>query len=230
MRQAIRFKLIGIAATTALLAGCAAQEPAPREFSGYLGSYSNMQEIPTGDSSEKTFRYVSPKLTPDNYHAAIVTDVVFYPEPQPTAKVTQQTLDEIEKYATTALRREVAEKVRVVNRPGKGVVTIKVAITAVAAKEAGLAAYQYVPVAFVVTMAARGAEGTPEDAKLVVEGQIIDSASGQVLGKVVRTGTGKKLAKAAGGERVVTLADVKPLIDKWASDFSKNLNQFVRAR
>ena len=228
MRRDIYYRLAAITAAAALLAGCATQEPPMDKFSGYLGSYSGLQEVPGSHGTR--YRWVSPELNPKKYHAVLIPDVVFYPEPQPTARVSQQTLDEIQKYATTALRRATAQKTKVVNTPGKGVVVIKVAITAVAHQEKGLAPYQYVPIAFVVTTASRAATGTPDEAKLIMEGQATDSLTGVILGKAVRTGTGKELAKAASGEKVVTLADLQPLIDAWARDVVEQTNQFVAPR
>ena len=225
MRQAIRFKLIGIAAAAVLFAGCASQAP-KQEYSGFLNDYSNLQPVP--DSQMGTLlRWASPKATPANYSGVMIPEVQFYPRSEPTAHVSQATLDGIRNYTTEAVRRAAATKTRVVSAPGKGIAKVQLAITGVASEKSGLAAYQYVPIAFVVTMAKRGVEGTPEDAKLVVEGLVTDSVTGEVIGKVVRVGTGKELAKATGsGEREVTVNDVKPLVDAWADDLTKNFGKF----
>jgi len=228
MRRTIQYRVIAIVAAAALLAGCASQERPEEKFSGYLGSYSNLKEVPGSHGTR--YRWVSPELNPKNYHAVLIPDVVFYPAPQPTARVSRQTLDEIQKYTTTALRRATAQKTKIVDTPGKGVVVLKVAITAVVSKERGLAPYQYVPIAFVVTTASRAATGTPEVAKLIMEAQAADSTTGVILGEAVRTGTGKELAKATSGEKVVTLSHLKPLIDAWARDVVENTNQFVAPR
>lgn len=227
MRQAIHFKLIGVAAAALLFAGCASEAPKSGEFSGFLGNYSDLKPVPEGSNMGTLSRWASPKLTPSNYKAVMIPDVQYYPRSEPSAHVSQATLDGIRNYTTEALRRSAGEKTRVVSAPGKGVAKVQIAITGIASEKAGLAAYQYVPVAFVVTMASRGVTGTPEDAKLVVEGLVTDSVSGEILGKVVRVGTGKELARAAGGgEREVKVDDVKPLLDAWADDVTKNFGQF----
>jgi len=228
MRRTIQYHLVAITAAAALLAGCASEEPARERFSGYLSNYSDLREVP--GSHGTGYRWVSPELNPKNYHAILVTGLVFYPEPQPTARVSRQTLDEIKEYATSALRQAVAQKTKLVDTPGKGVVVFKAAITAVVSQEKGLAPYQYIPVALVATTVSRAATGTPEEAKLVIEGQAVDSTTGVILGKLVRTGTGKELARATSGEKVVTLGDLKPLIDAWARDIFENTNQFVAPR
>lgn len=230
MRQAMRYRLFTIAATAALLAGCAAETPKPGEFSGFLGNYSNMEEV-QAPSGQKAFRWISPKLKPSNYSAVMVSQVQFYPKAEPTAQVSQETLDEIRNYATETFTRALREKVRVVTSPGPGVAKITAAITAVKPSEEGLAAYQYVPIAFVVTMAKRGVAGTPEQPKIVAEVMITDSVSNEVIGKVVRVGTGKELAEATGStEKVITLNDVKPVFDSWAHLTVQNATNYIRAK
>ena len=106
-------------------------------------------------------------------------------------------------YTTTTLRSQASKVVRVVNQPGYGVAKAQVAITGVSAVKQGLHACQMIPIALVVTMAKRGVEGTPEDAKLVIEALATDSVTGEVLAKVVRTGTGSELAKALIERRII---------------------------
>jgi len=229
MRKAMFYKLFGVAAAVGLLAGCATQGegPPPGEHSGFLTTYSNLQEV--SDSGEgKLYAWASPKLKPSNYNAMMVVPVEFYPKAEPTAQVSQQTLDGIRNYTTEALTRAVRSKTRVVTSPGRGVVKLQVAITGVAPEKAELHAYQYIPIAFVVTMAKRGVEGQAENAKLVIESLATDSVTGEVLYKSVRSGTGKELAKATGSEeRVVTVDDLKPLLDNWAENATKTLNKYV---
>jgi len=230
MRQAIRYQLFGIAAAAALIAGCATQQaPKPGEFSGFLGNYSNMQEISVSEG--KAFRWTSPKLNPSNYDAVMIPSVQFYPRQEPTAQLSQETIDAIRDYSTQTLVRSAGEKVRVVTNPGRGVAKIHAAITGVKATEEELAAYQYVPIAFVVTMAKRGISGTPEQARIVAEIMITDSVSGEVLGKFVRVGTGKQLAEATGGtDKVIAFKDVKPVFDYWAKSTAENITKYIKAK
>jgi len=229
MRQAIRYQLFGIAAAAALIAGCASEAPKPNEFSGFLGNYSDMQEVQVSEGT--SFRWASPKLNPSNYNAVMIPNVVFYPRAEPTAQVSQETLDAIRNYATQTFVHAASEKVRVVTNPGRGVARIQAAITGVKPAEQGLKAYQYIPIAFVVSMAKRSAEGTPEDARVVAEVMVTDSVTGEVLGKVVRVGTGKELAAATGGaEKVITLDDVKPVFDHWAESTVENITSYIKAK
>jgi hypothetical protein len=222
-------RLFVVTIATALVAGCASNAPTKEDYSGYLGSYQDLKEV-EGPSGEKFLRYASPMFTPANYSAVMVEKVEFYPRPEPTAQLSQETIDQIGSYLTDTLRQKIGEKVRVVDAPGPGVAKLNVAITGVAGEKEGLKPYQIIPVAFVVTMASRGISGTPEEAKLVVEARATDSLSGATLMKVVRVGTGEGLEKNAAGERMVTLESVKPLIDRWAEAVAQTATTFVKAR
>ncbi len=221
--------LFAIAAAAALVAGCASHAPKETDYSGYLGNYSDLKEV-KGPKGEEFLKYASPKFTPANYHAVLVDKVDFYPKPEPTEQVTQETIDQIGSYLNGTLRNKIGEKVEVVDKPGPGVAELKVAITGVAGEKEGLKPYQIVPIAFVATMAYRGVAGAPQEAKLVVESKVTDSVSGETLLKSVRVGTGEGLQKNTSGQRVVTLDSVKPIIDRWAEEVAAIATTYVRPR
>jgi hypothetical protein len=229
MRRITFSSLFAIAAATALLAGCASNAPTKENYSGYLGSYQDLKEV-EGPEGEKFLRYTNPMFTPANYHAVMIDKVEFYPKPEPTEQLSQETIDQIGSYLTDTLRQKIGEKVKVVDRPGPGVAKLNVAITGVAGEKEGLKPYQIIPVAFVITMASRGVSGTPEEAKLVVEARATDSVTGMTLLKVVRVGTGEGLEKNAEGEREISLASVKPLIDRWAEEVAATATTFVKSQ
>jgi hypothetical protein len=214
-----------------ILGGCASTSDAPTqsEYSGFLPNYSDLTQA--SDPNGETFlRYASPKLTPANYSAVIVEPVTFYPKAEPTEQVSQATLDQIRGYGTTCLRQAIASRVQVVDTPGPGVVKLQVALTGVASTKAGLKPYQYVPQAFVVSMAVDAVAGAPQQAKLLVEAMGTDSITGEVLSKVVRTHTGERLARVASNEPVVTFESVKPIMDEWCDSVSKSVAQYIKPR
>jgi Protein of unknown function (DUF3313) len=184
------------------------------EGSGFLRDYSSLQE--TKDTLGKTIRFwVSPKLTPANYNAVLVEPLVYYPEPRPTEQVSAESLRQIITYTNESFQRAIGQRFRVVDRAGPGVLEIRAAISAVAAQGAGLRPYQYVPIAFVATMASNAATGAPQQAFIVFEIEATDSVTGELLAMRVRVGTGERLARV-GGQPVITLDTVKPLVDEFA--------------
>ena len=184
------------------------------EGSGFLRDYSDLQE--TKDALGKTIRiWVSPKLTPANYNAILLDPITFYPEPRPTEQVSAEALRQIITYSNETFQRGIGQRFRVVDRAGPGVVQLRAAVSAIAAQGEGLKPYQYVPIAFVATMASSAATGAPQRAFIVFEIEGTDSVTGELLAMRVRVGTGERLTRI-GGQQVVTLESVKPLVDELA--------------
>ena len=172
---------------------------------------------------------MSPKLTPANYDAILIDPLVFYPEPRPSRQVSAETLQQMLAYSNDTYKRALSQRFRVVDRAGPGVLRIRVAFSGVAAQGEGLKPYQYVPIAFVATMAARAATGTPQRAFIVSEVEGTDSVTGELLGMRVRVGTGERLARVA-GQQVITLDTVKPLLDELAAGAFPELAKYVKAK
>ncbi|SAL03762.1 hypothetical protein AWB81_06501 [Caballeronia arationis] len=216
---------VGIAVIAAMLGGCASSpsQTDVTQDSGFLRDYSN---LPPGRSVRT---WVSPKLTPANYNAILLDPLVFYPEPRPNPQVSAETLQQILAYSNETLKRSLGQRFRVVDRPGPGVLRLRAAFTSVAAQGEGLKPYQYVPMAFVATMALRSATGTPQEAYVVIEVEGTDSVTGELLGQRVRVGTGERLAKVA-DQKVITLDTIKPLLDELANGAFPELSQYVRPK
>jgi len=206
-------------------AGLHANAMAQDQDSGFLRDYARLQEIK--DSAGKTIRgWLSPKLTPDNYNALLIDPLVFYPEPRPNEHVSAEALQQMLAYSNDVLKRTLSKRFNVVDRPGPGVLRLRVAFTSVAAKGEGLKPYQLVPMAFVVTMA-KG--GPAQRAFIVAEVEATDSVSGQLMGMRVKTGTGERLAKI-GDKDAITLQTVKPLLDEMAGQAFPELGKYVKAK
>ena len=212
----------------AALASCGGTPP---KNSGYLGDdYALLKEAkdPLGAPLQ---RFISPDFTPAKYNALMIEPFGFYPEPRPTENVSMGAINDIRDYINNSLRAKIGAKVQVVDKPGPGVARLRGAITALNADTQALKAYQYVPVAFLVTAAKDAASGgRPEDARIFVELEIQDSMTGGRLAVAVREGTGEVLKQARGGEKQVTLDSVKPVIDKWIDAAAAGATQFIKAK
>ena len=210
------------------LASCAG---APPKNSGYLGDdYSLLKEAkdPLGAPLQ---RYVSPDFTPARYNALMIEPITLYPEPRPTEQVTMGALNDIRDYVNSSLRAKIGAKVNVVDKPGPGVARLRGAITAVNAQTEARAAYQYIPVAFLVSAAKDAVEGgRPEESRIFVEVEVQDSMTGGRLLLAVREGTGEKLKQATSGGKMVTLDSLKPVIDKWVDAAAAGATQFIKAK
>ena len=223
-----RFLLAGAVAWGVALAhaGVALAQDAD---SGFLRDYSRLAEA--RDTAGKTSRgWVSPKFTPANYNAVLVDPIVFYPEPRPSERVSAEALQQMLAYSNDLLKKTLGKRFKLADGAGPGVVRIRLGFSSIAAKGEGLRPYQYVPMAFIATMAARAAQGdAPQRAVIVAEVEATDSTTGELLGMRVRMGTGEKLAKF-GEKDPVTLEAVKPLLDNLAGQAFPELGKYVKAR
>jgi len=214
--------------TMLVVAGCATKPAEPTKDSGFLRDYSRLKDATvTGGATVR--QWASPKFTPSNYNALLLEPLVFYPEPQPSDMVSADTLQKIIAYTNDARRRALEKRFQLVDRAGPGVVRFRQAFSGVGAEAEGLKPYQYIPLAFVATMASRAATGEPQRAFVVVEVEATDSVTGELLGMRTRVGTGSGLARV-GGKEVITFEDVKPLIDELAAAAAPDLHKFVKER
>lgn len=228
MKLSMKSRCVVIGASL-LLAGYGMADAGEQQHSGFISDYSGMEE--TKDAlGEPVLRMVSPNFTSANYHALIIEPVQLYPEPQPSERVSQATLDDLVQYINSELKRQLAQSIQVTDTAGAGVARLRIAITGVGAEAEGLKPYQFVPVALVLTTASRATSGTPHDATLNIEGEVTDSVNGGRLMVTVREGTGERLRKAAGGEKVVTLDTVKPLIDHWIDMSIQETKEHLKTR
>lgn len=179
--------------------------------SGFLkeSTYASMEKA-RSPSGENAKRWIAPGAAFAQYDAVVLDKTVFYPAPQPTDQLSMVTLNQIASAFDAALRRELQTVVRVVDQPGPKVLRLRPAITAAAAKDEGLKAYQLLPVAFVLTMGQ-----TTKRAVLALEYEVIDTATGQLLAAGMREGEGAKLKTV---KDTLTLDQMKPAIDIWAKD------------
>ena len=228
MKKSIAGK-VSVVLLAVILGACATGTDVKQpEGAGFLRDYSRLQT--TKDAQGKTIQaWVSPKLTPANYDAILLDPLVFYPEPRPSEQVSAEALQQMLAYSNDAFRRSLSERFRVVDRAGPGVLRIRGACSGVAAQGEGLKPYQYVPIAFVATMATRAAAGAPQRAFIVTEVEGTDSVTGEVLAQRVRVGTGERLAKV-GNQQVITLDTVKPLLDELAAGSFPELAKYVKPK
>lgn len=219
-------KILLLMLLSSLLFGCGGKTASKEDYSGYLKDYSKLEG--TEDTKgERVLRYVSPRLTAQKYNKIIIEPVQFYPEPKPSEKVSDVTLERIKNYVNETLKREVGKNIEVVTDAGPATLRMRVALTAVGQDAEALKPYQFIPVALVLTGARAAAGAHPERAKIFFEAETSDSVSGERLAIAVRAGTGERLAKLKNEQDTVTLDTVKPLLDSWSEAYAEFMQQAV---
>ena len=131
-------------------------------------------------------------------------------------------LDEIRAYIDSGVRKAVAASLPVVSEDGPGVIRFRWAITA-ASVDKSLKVSQLIPLALIITAAKRGTGIEKYDVKLMVEGEWVDSVSGEVLIRAVRVAKGVEIK----GDTPLTLKLVKPQLDSWMAAIKEDVARLI---
>ncbi|MBV4531500.1 DUF3313 domain-containing protein [Pseudomonas sp. SWRI107] len=216
MKQLPRTTLL-CAALLALVA-CSSNQVDPKDYSGFLKDYSRLKPAESV-SGAPVMRWIDPAIKPGQYTKVFIEPSQFYPKPQPTEVISAQTLQEITRYFNEAMRRELGSVLTLAKLPGPNTIVVRPAITAVSTSNEGLRPYEVVPIALVAAAVNTAAGGRDQDVVIAVEAAFLDGSSQKVLAQVVRKGSGKELENDT---QKLTLNDVKPVLDGWASDMRKS--------
>ena len=191
--------------------------PVLAQDTGFLKDYSQLEMRKDAKGVERKI-WINPKLRPQNYQKIIIEPITFFPAPSPTEQVSMGALDEIRAYIDSGVRKAVEASMPVVSTDGPGVIRFRWAITA-SSVDKSLKAYQLIPFALVVTAAKRGTGIAAYDVKLMVEGEWLDSVSGEVLARAVRVAKGVEVK----GDTPLTLKVVQPQLDSWMAAIKEDV-------
>ena len=195
--------------------------PVLAQDAGFLKDYSQLETRKDAKGVERKV-WVNPKLTAQNYQKIIIEPITFFPVPSPTEQVSMGALDEIRAYIDSGVRKAVAASLPVVSENGPGVIRFRWAITA-ASVDKSLKAYQLIPLALIITAAKRGTGNETYGVKLMVEGEWVDSVTGEVLIRAVRVAKGVELK----GDTPLTLKLVKPQLDSWMAAIKEDVARLI---
>lgn len=207
-----------LVAAAMLLNGCTSKTVSQEQYSGFLPSYDGLETVKTA-SGQKALRWVDPTFNVANYDKLVFQPLRFYPTPQTTDRIGQETYDELLKYANMRLGEALSSRFQLVGfSSGPRTLEFRGAITGVSANTEGLKPYEVIPIALVLagTMAATGERD--QDTELYLEGELIDTSTGKAVLRVVRKGFGKTLSN---DHQAVQFADLKPVVDELTTDVLK---------
>ncbi|MDM8348182.1 DUF3313 domain-containing protein [Pseudomonas sp. sp1636] len=205
----------GLLAAMMMLGGCASKTVSQSEHSGFLSSYDGLTKTQTA-SGNTVMRWVDPNFNVANYDKVIFQPVSFYPTPLPSDRLSQETLNDLLNYTNTRLSGALSKRLQLAS-PNSGARTLvfRGAITGVGAATQGLKPYEVIPVALLVAGAMTAAGKRDQNTELYLEGELVDSATGQPVLRVVRKGMGKTLSN---DKQAVTADDLRSVIDDLTQD------------
>jgi hypothetical protein len=205
----------GILAAAVTLGGCTTKTASQSQYSGFLSSYEGLSATKT-TTGNSVLRWVDPSFNVANYDKVIFQPVRFYPEPQATDRVSQQTLLELLAYTNDRLSAALFTRLQPVGLgAGPGTLAFRGAITGVDASTEGLKPYEVIPVALVVAGAMTAGGGRDQNTELYLEGELVDTSTGKAVLRVVRKGFGKTLSN---DKQAITADDLKSVIDDLTQD------------
>ncbi|HLD66004.1 MAG TPA: DUF3313 domain-containing protein [Pseudomonas sp.] len=213
--KATHIMLGGILATAVMLGGCTSKTVSQSQYSGFLSSYDGLAATKTA-SGTTVLRWVDPNFNVANYDKVIFQPVNFYPAPQPTDRISQQTLKDLLGYTNKRLSEALGSRLQLVGfSGGPRTLEFRGAITGVDASTQGLKPYEVIPVALVLAGGMTAAGQRDQNTELYLEAELVDTATGQPVLRVVRKGFGKTLSN---DKQAVTANDLKSVIDGLTQD------------
>lgn len=205
MQQTVARALAALALGALFVACSAPVKEQPQ--AGYISDYSRLEKV-----EKNAYRYISPAL--GQYSAFIVeSPVILFDRPEdPDEQVfTDEELEELVVYYRDRLVKEISEDgvYSVVETPGEGVARMRTGITALDASTGLL------NIAIYTKITGAGLGG------IAMEGEIVDSLSGEQLAASLQWGTGSRLLRAG----FTRLGDAKLKINKWAARLRSRIDE-----
>ena len=220
--QPIRNHLLPIATATLVLLGlgCATTEKT-RDFrySGFLKNYEQLQ--PGQSADDPILLYLNPDADWASYDKLMIDPVTIWRTMGSNlTSVPETELQQLADQLYWALRKAVEKEYEIVERPGRGVLRVRVALTEVKGANAVASTISKLSPLPLITGVSRMATGTwAFVGKAGIEGETLDSLSNQRLSAAVDERAGGRSLQ--GGSH--TWSDVEQAFHYWADRFSKRL-------
>jgi len=208
--------MIGLIVSGALLTGCASNTVTDEKYSGFLSDYSILKPV---KEDPGRLGYLDPDINWQKYHGVMVDKVLIITpdgEQQTDAKILVAIADKYQEL----LKQKLSTRFNVVDNAGSGIARFQAAITSVFTSYDDMKGYQYIPVAAAFTGAKRASGSEQQRIRVMTEAKLIDSVDGQLLGQTVDLKSGDKKQDKDSG---ILLADVVPILERWAQRASDTL-------
>jgi hypothetical protein len=186
-----------------MAAGCATVQDPGR--SGFISDYSKLEEI-----AENNLVYDSGNL--GNYSKFIIEPVtMLYRESEEKRVFDDEELGDLETHFLDTVRESLTEKngYQIVETPGSGTARIHIGITDVDDTIGALNISIYTK----ITGAGLGGAA--------MEGEIVDSVTGEQIAAVIRWGSGSRILRAG----FTHTGDAKILMDRWADHLRDRIDE-----
>ncbi|MEM7292805.1 MAG: DUF3313 domain-containing protein [Pseudomonadota bacterium] len=205
-----------------LLVGCATQpQVGESDQSGFLADYSVLQPL-GGASSTEVLRWVNPNTDPSRYYAVLVDPVAMHPEPLADSAGDNANVAVVLAALDAAIDDALAQsRLPMSETSGEGVLHLRSALTTVRAIDKPFSANELIPIRLVFSGLELAADGRDQEVTVVIEYELSDSQSGEVVAMGIRKGQTEDLASR---DELLSEAHLMPLLEQWGTDFRSGLS------
>jgi len=209
------------------IAACASSKVTTESrYSGFLDDYSQLVETEV-ESGGVGLIWVDPNIGERGYIKAILEPVVIYPGPKHESAEAKALIEEVTEYMDAAIQAAVGgSSIIITDNPGPDTVRVRFALTGVEFSNEDLSTYEYVPVALLWVGAKTAAGARAQAVEVFFEAEMLDSMTGEVLGRSVRKGYGESLENKT---EVLSEEKMHPQLDLWAAD-AGNIAKLVKGQ
>lgn len=213
-------KKVALAITVAaLLSACSTTNNKTEMVNaGFLSDYSQLKPVEMDDDSIVT-KYRSTAIDGAKYDSIIIENIDFHPTLPQSNQIPVEVAQQIKQRINDEMHESFAKSYKLTDKPSDSTAILKVAITGLTIDDAELAAYQYIPISFLIT-AARG-KLNDMSVKLQIDAELIDSQTGQVIAAFTKLDEGEVLEN---DEVQLSLKNLEPLLTRWFKSLDKALN------
>lgn len=188
---------------------------------GFIGDYSKFEKVETSGDL-KSFIYASKRVKSGIYSKLIIEPVAFYPEEVTSTQITYKLLQETKAYIDKVLVEAATPYFDIVQEPQEGALVLTPRISTIKTVTGDIEMREMIPIRAAIALTKAAAGYRPQDVEIYMEIKANDSIDGEFVGGSVTQGKG---AEISGANAVVTMDNIKPLLDIWIEDASKNLKK-----
>lgn len=181
---------------------------------GFIGDYSKFSIVETNDGL-KSYQYAGERIRSGIYDKVILEPVAFYPQESTTDQVTAKLLAKTKAYIDQHLSAMMPSYLDVVEFPQEGAFILTPKITAIKTSTGDVKINEIIPVGSLIALGKATAGYRHQNVEIYMEIKATDSVDNAFIGGSVKQGKGAEISDS---NEVITLDNLKPLLDVWVKD------------
>lgn len=196
-----------------------AQPAEAPQYSGFLGDYSQLQPV---SGKQGVLMYINKGVDYSAYTKVMIAPVEIWPSPSSDYKGVQP--DALKRMADN-MRASFVHALQpaypVVDKPGPGVLVVRIAITGVQPTSPSMNATDFIPIKALFNFARSASGNVAQVVEMTAEMEVLDADNKRVAEAVVTRKGNTGLAQGAD----ITWSQLQGITDYWGKSFRQRLDQ-----